>query len=85
VPGGFTDPLQFLVLAEFVGPLPLRQIFAYPGKVFKPVLPQKKPVDRFRVVFSPGGYGVKTANCQLTGQFITHYAAITSGVRIEFP
>jgi hypothetical protein len=60
-------PFQLLILAEFIGFFPIRQGFAQPGKLFKPVFPQKKPVDPFRMILAQGGHGIEPANRQLIG------------------
>jgi hypothetical protein len=65
-------PFQFLVLAEFIGFFPVRQDLAQPGKLLKPVFPEKEPVDPFRVIGSQGSHGIQPADRQLIGQFITH-------------
>jgi hypothetical protein len=54
-----TYSFQFLIIAEFIRPFPLRQVFTDFGKYRKPVVPEKKPVDSFRVYLPQSCYGVK--------------------------
>jgi hypothetical protein len=72
VPGTLTDPFQLFVIADFVWPFPLGHIFTELGKLVQPILPEKKPVDPFRVGFPQGDHGIPSADRQFIGQFITH-------------
>jgi hypothetical protein len=73
VAGAFTYPLQFIIIAYLIGPLPVGQIFTYPGKQLKPVFPKEQPVDVFGVKFPQGRNGIKTADRQFFCKFIPHY------------
>jgi hypothetical protein len=52
--GTLADPLQFLIIADLIGPFPLGQLFTYRGKYQKPIIPEKKPIDGFGVQFPQG-------------------------------
>jgi hypothetical protein len=60
-------PLQLFVIAELVGFFPIRQGSAQPGKLFKPVRPEEKPLDPFGMMLPQGGHGVQTADRQFIG------------------
>jgi hypothetical protein len=47
-------PFQFLIIADLIGPFPLGQLFTYWGKYLKPIIPEKKPINGFRVQFPQG-------------------------------
>jgi hypothetical protein len=58
----FAESFKFLIFAEFIGVLFIRQVFADPGAGGHPVAPQEKAVDLFGVVFSQGQDGVESAD-----------------------
>jgi hypothetical protein len=74
--GALAEPFQFLVAAELVGPFPFGQLSAGFPERNQPVLPQKEPVDGFRMIFAQGHGGVKAAYRQFIGKFIPHIHSI---------
>jgi hypothetical protein len=83
VAGTLTDPFQLIIIADLIGPFPVGQIFAYPGKQLKPVFPEKQPVDAFRVKFPQSRHGIKAADRQLFCKFVTHCYKIPQTKKIS--
>jgi cob(I)alamin adenosyltransferase len=68
----FTDPFQFFIFADFIGPFPFRQNPANTGKMMEPVFPEKEAVNIFRMNITQGFYRIKAADRQFIGKVIKH-------------
>jgi hypothetical protein len=72
VMGRLTDPFQFLVFADLVGPFSFGQASTEFGKQGKPFFPQKKAVDPFGVNITKGLDGIKAADGEFIGELVVH-------------
>jgi spore germination protein GerM len=68
----FTDALQFIIFADFVGALSLGKLLANTGKRFKSVLAQKETVDYFRMILPDSQRSIQAADRKFVSQSISH-------------